>query len=118
MAGQTRQVVRRVNRSRVADFDDQMWPINCAILILAGFAAGIAIATGDLRAENLLYNTVFRLVLVALGVAALFAAVVWLQGKMVRRVQLCVLISLLVHLWMGLFLHQHHLVVAQSDPRP
>ena len=68
MPGTSKKVVRKVRSGRVADFDDQMWPVNCAILILAGFATGIAIATGDWHAENLLYNTVFRLVLVAVAV--------------------------------------------------
>ncbi|MBN2021780.1 MAG: hypothetical protein JW809_03215 [Pirellulales bacterium] len=109
MPPRTRQVVRKVDPRLVADFDDQLWPINCAILILAGFASGIAIATGDWRAENLLYNTVFRLAMVALALGAALVAVVFLQGRVVRRVQLCVLVSLLVHLALGLFFHQQYI---------
>jgi len=46
----------------------------------------------------------------------LFWAVVWLQGKMVRRVQFCVLVSLLVHLWLAMYLHEQYLaLMAQRE---
>ncbi|MCX7426890.1 MAG: biopolymer transporter ExbD, partial [Planctomycetia bacterium] len=114
MPGTSKQVVRKVRSGRVADFDDQMWPVNCAILILAGFATGISIATGDWYAENLLYNTVFRLVLVAVAVAVAFVAMIRLQRKMIRRVQLCVLVSLLLHVWLGLVLHQRYIALVMA----
>jgi len=115
MPSRTRQIVRRVDPRAVADFDDQLWPINCAILILAGFAAGVAVATGQWHAESLLHNTIFRLVLVALAVGVAFAAVALLEGRVVRRVQLCVIISLLVHLWLGLVLYQQYIVMVATQ---
>ena len=115
MSGRSKQTDRKVRTARVADFDDQRWPIHCAILILAGFTAGVAIATGDFHAENLLYNTVFRLAAVVAGVAVLFGATIWLQRTMVRRVQLCVLISLLAHLWLGMALHERHLAFVAAE---
>ena len=79
------------------------------ILILAGFAAGLAMATGDFHADRLLQNAWFRLGLVGLGVAAIVVAGAFLQQRIVRRVQLCVVISLLVHLALGVVLHEHYL---------
>ena len=35
-----KRTIRRLELARPADFDDQLWPINCAILILAGVVAG------------------------------------------------------------------------------
>jgi len=114
MSQASQRILRRLPPSRVADFDDQLWPVNCAILILAGFAVGLAMATGDFHAERLLENTWFRLGLVGSGVAALFAAVIFLRRKMVRRVQLCVVISLLVHLWLGMALHRQYLAAVAA----
>ena len=103
--------IREVSPARIADFDDQLWPINCVILILAGFVSGLVIATSDFHDPRILYNAWFRLATVAAAVGILFWAVFWLQGKMVRRVQLCVMVSLLVHLWLGLYLHQQYLAL-------
>ena len=88
------QKIRKVQTARVADFDDQLWPINCVIVILAGFVAGIVIAKSNFHDPRILYNGWVRLFSVALMMGGLFAAVAWLQGKMLRRVQLCILISL------------------------
>lgn len=105
------ELVRKVQVARVADFDEQLWPINCAILILAGFTAGIVIALSDFSDPRLLYNGWVRLVSVGLLVGLLFLAVWYLQGKMVRRVQLCILISLLVHLWLAVYLHEKYMAL-------
>ncbi len=55
MAGRPHKI-RTIQNAKVADFDDQLWPINCAILILAGFVAGLVIAKGDFSDARLLYN--------------------------------------------------------------
>jgi hypothetical protein len=115
MSGSTR-TVRRVQPSRVADFDDQLWPINCAILILAGFVAGIVIATGDFDDPHLLRSGWVRLLSVGVMVGLLFWGVTWLEGKMRRRLQFCLLVSLLVHLVLAVYLHQRYLaMVADWD---
>ena len=108
MPGSTR-TVRRVQISKVADFDDQLWPINCAILILAGFVTGIVIATSDFHDPRLLYNGWIRLFGVGLTVGLLFWGVMWLQGKMLRRLQFCLLLSLMAHLGLAVYLHEEYL---------
>ncbi|MBN2475030.1 MAG: hypothetical protein JXB62_10510 [Pirellulales bacterium] len=115
MAGSVRRI-RKVQTAQVADFDDQLWPINCAILILAGFVAGIVIAVSDFQDPRLLYNGWARLVSVAAMVGLSFWGVMWLQGKMLRRLQLCVLVSLLFHLWLAMYLHEQYLaLLAQRE---
>ncbi len=105
--------IRKVDTSKHADFDDQLWPINCAILILAGFVVGIVIATSDFSSnfgtERILYNGWARLISVAVLMGLLCWGVALLQGRMVRRLQFCILISLLVHLWMAVYMHQQYL---------
>ncbi len=110
--------IRRVQFSKVVDFDDQLWPINCAILILAGFVAGIVIATSDFQDARIIYNGWVRLTGVGLMVGLLFWGVMWLQGKMLRRLQFCVIFSLLFHLWLAMCLHEQYLeMVAHRKAR-
>jgi len=109
------QMVRKVQVARAADFDDQLWPINCTILILSGFVAGIVIAQSDFAEPRLLYNGWVHLASVGLMVGLLFLGIWWLQGRMLRRLQLCILISLLLHIWLVYDLHQRYLVFVQQD---
>ena len=116
----SKKIIRKTDTRRLADFDDQLWPVNCAILILAGIVAGIALATGDFHSPNPLENTTLRLILIAIATVLLFAGSLWLDGRLVRRLQLCVLISLMVHLWLGIYLHQRYiiLIAAQEKDKP
>jgi hypothetical protein len=115
MAAQPPKQIRKANVAKVADFDDQLWPINVVILIMAAFVAGIVGATSDFRDPRILYNGWVHLGVVATLVGILFWAVVWLQGKMLRRVQFCLLVSLLVHLWLGLYLHDRYLAMVAIE---
>ncbi|MBN2291731.1 MAG: hypothetical protein JXM70_04860, partial [Pirellulales bacterium] len=116
----TKKVIRKTHTRRLADFDDQLWPVNCAIMILAGVVSGIALATGDFHSSNPLENTTLRLLMIAVVTVLLFAATFWLDGRLVRRLQLCVLLSLMVHLWLGIYLHQRYitLMAALEEDKP
>ncbi len=96
---------------RAADFDEQLWPVNAAIIILAGFLVGIICSQGNFDpAETAFFeNAYIHLGIVGLLVGTLIWAVTWLQGKMVRRVQFCVLFSVLVHLGLAIYLHGQYL---------
>ena len=89
--------IRKVEISRAVDFDDQLWTVNVAVLIFAGFLAGTIIAKSDFDTPKLLYNGWSHLTLVVLLTLSAFLAVWKLQGKIRRRVLLCVVISLLAH---------------------
>jgi hypothetical protein len=84
--------------TQVADFDDQMWPVTCAILVLAGFVVGIILANSDFHDGRLLYDGRTHLAIVAALVLLTFAGAFCLQGKIRRRLQLCILLSLIAHL--------------------
>jgi hypothetical protein len=92
-------------------FDDQLWPINCAILVLAGFVAGIILAQRDLDDPRLLYNKLIQLGVVAAMVVVAMIGAYALQGKIRRRLQLCVLISLLIHLSGAVFVYCHPVIL-------
>ncbi len=101
----------RRHPSALADFDDQMWPINFAILVLAGFVAGIVLAQGDFGEPRLLYNGYFHLALLG-GMLALglFGARL-LSGKIRRRLQLCIVLSLTIHLSGAFYVYCHPLML-------
>ncbi len=114
----TKQRIRKVAHASTVDFDEQQWPINVALVILGAFVAGIVLATSDFDDPRILYNGWVRLLGVALTMGLLFGGVAYLQRKVMRRVQLCVLVSLLFHLWLALYLHQHFLrLLAQEEMR-
>lgn len=110
---QTKQVVRPVVRPPVPDFDEQLWPVNCTLAIFAGVVAGIVIATSDFETANLLENGWVRLSTVVLVMAGMVVGTVYLQRKRsVRRLQLAVLISLLLHLGGAIELRRHFLTAS------
>jgi hypothetical protein len=91
------------------DFDDQMWPVNCAIIVLIGFIVGIVISSSDFSDDRLLYNGYTHLAAIA-GISLLgFWGVYKLQAKVRRRLQLCILLSLLLHLGTTLYMYCHPL---------
>ena len=90
-------------------FDERLWPINCLLFVLSGIVIGLVLGTSRFDDPRILYNAAFRLAIVLVGLGALFFAVSRLRERMVRRVQLCVLISLLVHLGLGVYLHYKYL---------
>lgn len=98
----------------MSDFDDQLWPINVAIVILGGIAAGLIAASSSFDDPRLFYNGWVRLGGVAVMMMILFWAVIHLQGKMLRRVQFCLIVSLVVHIGLALFLHDRYLNIIAS----
>ncbi|MGA2621290.1 MAG: hypothetical protein ABSF26_27005 [Thermoguttaceae bacterium] len=91
--------------ARSVDFDEQMWPINCAILILAGFLVGIVKAGSDFDEPRLLLNGYTHLLGVALLAGGACLIAYRLRGATRRRVQLCLLLSLLVHLSLAVYVY-------------
>ena len=94
-------------------FDERLWPVNCLLFVLSGIVIGLVLGTSRFDDTRLLYNAAFRLAIVAIGIGALFFATQRLGEGLVRRVQLCVLISLLVHLGLGVYLHHKYIELAQ-----
>ena len=120
MAGRSEQPTGKIQAAREADFDDRLWPITCIILMQAVFLATLVVALGDFAESRLPHNAWVQLAGVALVTGLLLSAVRWLQGKMLRRVQLSILISLLLHFWLAVYLHEQFIAVlarhqAESD---
>jgi len=115
----SKSVVRKIVSERLGDFDEQVWPVNLAILVFAGFVTGIVLAaTEDFFDPRPLYNGFVRLGVVALLVVALLVSTSLLQAPTARRVQFCVILSLFLHMILAVFLREQYmkLVAFLRDP--
>jgi hypothetical protein len=109
---------RSARIAKPVDFDERLWPIDLAVVILAGSVAGIVAAVSSFDDPRLLYNGWARLGAVAAAVSLLLLGVRWLRAKMAPRFQLCLAVSLLIHLSLAVCLQQKHLsLTAPLDQR-
>lgn len=83
-----------------ADPERKLWPITVILVLLASFVSGVIISISDFETPRLLANGYFRLSVVAFTVAVLIGAAFVLRGKVLARVQMAVLLSLLLHLFL------------------
>ena len=85
MAQRSRQQIRKIRTAGIADFDDQLWPVNVTILILAGLSAGIVYATSEFDDPRVFQNGYTRLGCVAL-VSGVF---VWAMTRLTSLLSIC-----------------------------
>ena len=111
-----RRVVRQIEVVRPANFDEQLWPVNLALLLLAGFVAGLIAAHSDFEAQDWLRNGWIHLGMLSLIVVALLISTAALSYRVQRRMQFAVFCSLLLHVWLSLVGTQLHLeALAAND---
>src|SRR5262245_64002024 len=105
-----RRVVRKIEPAQIITFDDQLWPINVALLVLAGFVAGCIIALSSFEDPRLLYNGWARLASLAVSVGLLMWGASRLNSRRVRRgLQLATVLSLLAHMILMVILYNQRL---------
>ena len=86
------------------------WFVNCTVLILAAYVARVICEQSDFSDPRILYNGWARLGVVGVAVVALVWRSALLERQALRRRQLAVLMSLLVHLELVLALQSRPLV--------
>ena len=105
-----RTVIRRFVPERLADFDEQVWPVNLAILVFAGFVSGIVLATTpNFFDPRPLYNGLVRLGIIAGLVLLLLWSTAHVRAPTARRIQFCVVLSLFLHLLVAVLLREQYL---------
>ncbi|GEM_PF-843108 len=109
-----RERIQLVRTRRLQEPDESPWALYVAILLLAGLVGWWIIrhASFEFDPQNPLANGFVRLGVLMALVGILLGAVWLLQRRVLRRVQLCVILSLLFHLILGLFLAERYLAVA------
>ena len=100
-----KRTIRRVQPQHKVDFDEQLWPLIMAIVVLAAFVGGWIVASSSFDEQRLIYNGWFRLAVLGVIVAAMLWGVSKLHGRSLRHFLLCVLLSLLGHLWVVMYLN-------------
>ncbi|RIK78537.1 MAG: hypothetical protein DCC68_15175 [Planctomycetota bacterium] len=113
------RIVRRLEVGRRAPVDEQLWPVNVALLLLAAFVEGVVIARLEFVDPRPLYNawTWTATLLFSVGIG------VWLVQRLdnrhVRRsVQLATVLSLLFHAILAVVLNKDLLVAWLDEPEP
>jgi len=79
------------------DPESQLWPVTCILLIASGFLAGAIIARCDFQDQRLLYNGWTLLGVLAFSVGLMLWGAIRLRGRVLMRVQVALLLSLLIH---------------------
>ncbi|MGC4006745.1 MAG: hypothetical protein QM811_27920 [Pirellulales bacterium] len=91
------------NAPRRHDLDEQLWPVNIALVLLCGFIGGLIAAHSEFDFERVPWyeNGWTRLATLFVSVGAFIALSVGLGGHRGRRFQFAALISLLLHSVLG-----------------
>ncbi|MBL8826707.1 MAG: hypothetical protein JNM18_06940 [Planctomycetaceae bacterium] len=103
---------------RPSFFDEQMWPINLALIVLAGFVAGMIAGRADFESPEgqhaalVQFGILGGIVVVTAGLLAL------LTPRQQRRVQLAALVSLLLHVNASVVMQHMSFVSATETPSP
>lgn len=117
MAPPIRRQIRPVRIVPQEEVEDQLWPVNLAIVILAGFVVGLILAISRFDDPRLFYNAYFQLLTVGLTLVVWFVGVRWVRGRLQQRIKIAALFSLLVHLWLLLSLGVgYYRLVVQPKP--
>jgi hypothetical protein len=114
-----KQVIRPVEHDSVVDFDDQLWPVNVLLLVLASCVAGLIAGHGDFESPEPLTNAWWQLGALGALVGLLALSAVLFRKAGQRRMQMAVLFSLLLHLWLSLGMREYRLplVITDDDPQ-
>jgi hypothetical protein len=121
MANQNR-IVRKISPDKLADFDEQWWPITLLLLVSAGSLAGYVYTNplSDWTTDVWYRNARVQLYTIAGTAAALLVGLALLRGSSQRRLQLGVFLSLAFHIGLIFFSRQMYMeyVAATADGEP
>ncbi|MCH2129002.1 MAG: hypothetical protein MK179_07640 [Pirellulaceae bacterium] len=94
-----RRVVRKLKHSRKLSFDEKLWPINLAIMVLAAFLVGIMVVRFSVQTGRVsLIGTCLIAALILLSVSTMTGLRFVHQRTLQRGTQLAAVLSLLTHL--------------------
>ena len=114
---------RRSARTRGTGPDARFWAVDLLIWLVAGSLGGFIAVAADFRDPRTILGEGWKalassgwaqMAVVAALLVLMMAAARWLRRAVRRRVQVCVLLSLLVHSWLAIFLYAHELPVVRA----
>ena len=92
-----RHVVRRLEPAERLDFDEQLWPVNLALMLACGCVAGMIWAICDFQTPIWYESGYFWMTVLLASVLGLGGLAVYLGGKTARRLQMAAFLSLALH---------------------
>jgi hypothetical protein len=94
-----RRIIRKLKPAGETPFDEQLWPVNVALLVLGAYLVGIILAVFPLDHPNLLLNAITWLAVVMVAIPLTMWALWYVDNRTLRRgVQLAAVLSLIVNL--------------------
>src|SRR5947208_3728330 len=94
-----RRVVRKVSPSGGQYFDEQLWPIDIALVVLGSFLIGLALAYLPLIGAPWYATAWPSLIGIPILVAGSMAAFRWIDNRLFRRsLQLSIVLCAIVHI--------------------
>ncbi|MDA7978303.1 MAG: hypothetical protein MPJ50_05975 [Pirellulales bacterium] len=115
----SRQVIRQVQRSGAANFDEQMWPINAMLVLLAACLAGVVVALSRFDDSRFFYNAWTHLAGIAIILIGLLIGTHKLQSRIKnRRMQLSIVVALFCYFWLIVAMYElgFSLVAVSDEP--
>ena len=95
----TRRVVRKLEPWGEPSFDERLWPVNLALVLLGSFLIGIDLAYLSFQDPRWYANAAFWLVAIPMSIATVMLLLKLTSSRALRRtMQLALVISLLLHL--------------------
>jgi hypothetical protein len=93
-----RRIVRTVRPERPQGFDEQLWPVDVALIVLGGFLIGVDLAYLRFDDPRWYANAIVWLVATPVLVLGTMGALRLVSSRMVRRsMQLAMVVSVVVH---------------------
>ncbi|MFM9117494.1 MAG: hypothetical protein ACKOU6_15165, partial [Planctomycetota bacterium] len=93
-----KRIIRKVDRSAESSFDERLWPVNIALLVLASFLVGMSLAYLRFDDPRWYANAWTSVIGVPLLVLSLMIALRFIQGRTLRRAaQLAAVVSAIIH---------------------
>ncbi len=86
-----------ISRSGRPGIDEQLWPIVCATMVLAGILGVIVVANSDFDEDRVFLNGYTHLAGLGVAAALLILIAARLKGAARRTVELAILLSLALH---------------------
>src|SRR5689334_20868879 len=97
----TRRVVRKLQREAPHYFDEQLWPVEIALVVLGSFLMGVSLAYQPLSGV-VWYRTAWpSLIGIPLVVLGSMVAMAWIDNRLFRRsLQLSLVLCAIIHVGM------------------
>jgi hypothetical protein len=109
------RTIRRIEPAANTVFDEQLWPTNLALFILAGLTSSVVVLAGGFNDPRLLHNGWFRVATLGLTLAGFAVAANTLSPRRARRMQMAVFTSLVLHVLLSIFLYYQYLRHAKAE---